>query len=222
MAASPLPPHSLPTSVIAQIPQEVLEHIAFFAAADPFLGPPSGIFPLLVLNRAFHNALSLSTNPFLYARIFAHKYDVGPALRRMGSDALTAAAMAEELQRRSVALKRFRHHHDWRDSNRAGAGAPVTDLLWVAYLMLLESDGKNEQQLREYAHLNHWLRDYWFDPAGASRAVQIIQHTNTWPENSERMSLALWLFWFLLRPGQFFCGFSPHVFLTWEKMGPYR
>ena len=186
-------------SILSLVPQEVLEHIAFFAATDRFLGPPSGILPLLVLNKAMHTALSITTNPLLYARIFSHKYDVAPALRRMGHDALTAAAMAEELQRRSVALKRFRHR---LDSKGEPSTRSVSSLLWTAYLMVIESDGKNEQQLREYGNAGQWLKDYWFDPTGASGAMKTVHGDNAWPDNSECISLALWLFWFLLKPGR--------------------
>lgn len=188
-------------SPLARVPQEVLEHIAFFAATDRFLGPPAGILPLIVLNRSMNSALSMTTNPLLYSRIFAYKYDVAPALRRMGPDALTAAAMAEELRRRSVALKRFRHR---LDSKGEPPTRDITNLLWTAYLMIIESDGKNEQQLREYGNLNQWLKDYWFDPTGSSGAVKVIHHDNLWPENTECISLALWLFWFLLKPGESF------------------
>ncbi|KAI0339133.1 hypothetical protein BDW22DRAFT_1362095 [Trametopsis cervina] len=189
----------IPTS-LAQVPQEVLEHIAYYAATDTFLGPPSGIIPLVSLNRAMHNALSVTTNPHLYARIFVYKYDVAPAIRRMGVDTISASAMVEELQRRSVVLKRFRHR---LDSKGEAPGPMLTEMLWAAYLMILESDGKNEEQLREYALMNHWLREFWFDPAGASRARTIIHEQRGWPESSEIMSLSLWLLWFLLRPEEY-------------------
>lgn len=182
----------------SKVPQEVLEHIAFFAATDKFLGPPSGIFPLLLLNRTFHHALSVSTNPHLYAQIFADKYDVASAVRRMGVDAISALAMAEELRRRSIALKRFRYR---LDSKATTSPSKLNEMLWLAYLMVLESDGKNEQQLRQYAQIGRWLKEYWFDPLGASGAMHTIKVVDSWPENSERMSLALWLFWLLLKPG---------------------
>ncbi|KAI0691800.1 hypothetical protein BC835DRAFT_1407197 [Cytidiella melzeri] len=190
--------HSTPS--LFRVPQEALEHIAFFAATDCFLGPPSGILPLIGLSRSIYTALSVSTNPFLYARIFAHKFDTASAIRRLGPDAVTAAAMAEELQRRSVALKRFRHR---LDSKGDAPTQIVADLLWVAYLMIIESDGKNERQLREYANINHWLKEYWFDGAGASRALDVIHRTNAWPEKSDCMAIALWLFWLLLRPDEY-------------------
>lgn len=180
-------------------PQEVLEHIVFFAATDCFLGPPAGILPFLLLNRDMHEALSFDNNPHLYARIFTAKYDLAAAIRRMGSALLPATALAEELRRRSVLLRRFRN----LKGCRVDETDMVDEMLWTAYLMVLESDGRNERQLREYARLNEWLKEYWFRPTGGSAALRIVTTTDHWPDNTERMSLALWLFWYLLRPGEY-------------------
>lgn len=189
---------------LAMFPQEVLEHIVFFAATDNFLGPPSGILPFLSLNRAMHDSLSLETNPHLYARIFSHKYDITSAIRRMGADLLPATALAEELRQRSIILRRFR---DLKDS-KVGRTELLDNMLWTAYLMVLESDGKNERQLREYARINEWLKEYWFHPAGASGALHTVTNADQWPDNTARMSLAIWLFWFLLKPGEYQAGFE--------------
>lgn len=182
------------------VPQEVLEHIAFFAATEGFLGPPSGLVPLLSLNRATHAALSCRHNPHLYAQIFAAKFDVDAAARRLGSGKLSAAALTEELQRRSNVLKRIRGRQD--------AKAPASDkhlrwILWTAFLMALESDGKNERQLLEYAQVNEWLKEYLFDPKGASTVVSSIGVSDVWPRNSDELSLALWLFWYMLQPDDY-------------------
>lgn len=66
--------------------------------------------------------------------------------------------------------------------------------------MMLENDGKNEQQLLDYAEIDVWLMEYWFDEQGASSAVSMI-YQPVWPVEDEKNSLAMWLFWFLLRPG---------------------
>lgn len=213
-----MPSAGTPSS-FPNVPQEVLEHIAFFAATDEFLGPPRGLLPLLLLNRTLHNALSVESNPHLYARIFAHKYDVTPTLRRMGVDALPADAMAEELQRRSVALKRLRGR---TDSTGTPSPQQLTELLWIAYLMVLESDGRNEQQLREYAQMDQWLKEFWFAPDGASGAMHTVKTVDRWPEDSERISLALWLFWFLLKPGIYSSLRSCLIFLIMPFRGVYE
>lgn len=201
---------SIRTSSFEMFPQEVLEHIVYFAATDNFLGPPTGILPFLLLNRSMYSALSFANNPHLYARIFASKYDLAAAIRRMGTALLPATALAEELRRRSIILKRF---HNLKGC-RVDETDMVDEMLWTAYLMVLESDGANERQLREYARLNEWLKEYWFRPLGASAALRIVTTTDHWPDNTERMSLALWLFWYLLRPGEYLNACRAAIALT--------
>ena len=94
------------------VPQEVLEHIAYFAGTDTFLGPPSSIVPLLLTNRQIHASLSIATNHHLYARIFAHKFDTAAPRARFGTFHLTAYALADELRRRCSVLKRLRERRD--------------------------------------------------------------------------------------------------------------
>ena len=190
---------STTTPSLGMVPQEVLEHIAFFAATDGFLGPPAGIVPLVTLNRAMHDALSCKNNPHLYARIFSEKFDEEAAVRRLGVERLPATALAEELQRRSNALKRIRAR---LDSKAPASDKQLSRVLWTAYLMALESDGKNERQLLEYARINDWLKEYLFDPRGASNIMNTINVSNKWADNSEHFSLALWLFWYMLQPGE--------------------
>ncbi|KAI0297857.1 hypothetical protein B0F90DRAFT_1818953 [Multifurca ochricompacta] len=77
------------------------------------------------------------------------------------------------------------------------------EMLWTAYLMMLENDGLNERQLREYAQLNGWLHTFWFAEDGASCA-QLAIRDNAWPPNNDLSAVTMWLFWFLLRPEEFF------------------
>lgn len=76
------------------------------------------------------------------------------------------------------------------------------EMLWTAYLMMLENDGKNERQLREYARLDRWLRNFWFAEDGASCA-QIAIRDNAWPPNNDLSAVTMWLFWFLLIPEEY-------------------
>ena len=96
----------------------------------------------------------------------------------------------------------------------AGAGAAAAgmtdegmramhEMLWTAYVMMLENDGKNERQLREYARLDEWLRAFWFGEDGASFARLEIGD-NAWPPYNDLADVTMWLFWFLLRPGALF------------------
>jgi hypothetical protein len=74
------------------------------------------------------------------------------------------------------------------------------EMLWTAYVMMLENDGKNERQLREYAHLDDWLRAFWFAEDGASFArLELVG--NSWPPYNDLADVTMWLFWFLLKPG---------------------
>ena len=74
------------------------------------------------------------------------------------------------------------------------------EMLWTGYVMMLENDGKNERQLREYAHLDDWLRAFWFAENGASFARLEIGD-NSWPPYNDLADVSMWLFWFLLKPG---------------------
>jgi hypothetical protein len=74
------------------------------------------------------------------------------------------------------------------------------EMLWTGYVMMLENDGKNERQLREYAHLDDWLRAFWFAENGASFARLEIGE-NSWPPYNDLADVSMWLFWFLLKPG---------------------
>lgn len=183
------------------IPQEVLEHIALLSVTDDFLGPPSSLVSLLETNRTINSRLSLKSNHYLYAKIFAHKFDLASASRRLGPDRTEPAVLAEELRRRCIYLKRLRSRVDSRiDPVTGGDDEARQELLFHAYLLMLENDGKNEKQLREYAHIDVWLEDYWFDEKGASLAKRSIA-LDQWPPQNEQTSLAMWLFWFLLKPG---------------------
>ncbi|EKM52375.1 uncharacterized protein PHACADRAFT_260696 [Phanerochaete carnosa HHB-10118-sp] len=199
-------PAETTASPLGRVPQEVLEHIAFFAATDGFLGPPAGLVPLLSLNRAMHDALSFQNNPHLYARVFAGKYDEDAAVRRLGAAQLPATALAEELQRRSLVLKRIRARYD---SKVPSSDKHLGRVMWTAYLMVLENDGKNERQLLEYARANEWLKEYLFDARGASQFFETITASDKWIANSELMSLALWLFWYLLQPEDYLNNDAP-------------
>ncbi|KAI0742868.1 hypothetical protein C8Q80DRAFT_1191188 [Daedaleopsis nitida] len=191
-------------SVLSNVPQEVLEHIAFFAATDSFLGPPDGITALLSIDRRTHDALSMSANPYLWSRIFLYKFDVASSARRLEEQgkAVNAPEMCDELKLRCILLKRIRRRTDsiatsynlsptHRDSLRS--------ILWMAYLMMLENEGKNDKQLREYAGFDAWLKEFLFHPSGASLAAWSVRE-DLWPPNDERSALALWLFWYMLKP----------------------
>lgn len=178
---------------------------------------------MLLTNRTIHSHLAPSSNPHLYARIFVAKFDLAHATRRLGPDRTSAAALSDELQRRFTWLTRVRGRSDTKvvqDPVVSYDEAPIQTILWTGYLMMLENDGKNAEQLRSYAGMEEWLKEYWFDPQGAyiwcslfsrhlltpayilgaSLATLSIRNDG-WPPSNEQNALAMWLFWFLLRPG---------------------
>jgi hypothetical protein len=183
------------------VPHEILERIAFISATETLLGPPSALVPLLAANRQIHSRLSFTSNKYLYARIFSSKFDVGPSSRRF-IDHSSPAVLARELIHRFRVLNRIRARMDsGARPGSAGNGDSVHELLFHAYLMMLENTGKNELQLRDYARMGDWLRDYLFEEHFSSRP-RLTTHVEHWPPHNEHTSLAMWLFWFLLRPGK--------------------
>jgi hypothetical protein len=189
-------------SLLDSIPQEVLEQIAFFAATNSFLGPPSDLVPLLTSSRRTYARLSIASNPHLFARIFAHKFDLNPAIRRRGEDSLSPVVISAELRQRFIHLKRLRARTDAYQSKGGESQDTLHQLLLRSFVWLLESEEKNEKQLREYAMLDCWLHEYWFNYDGASNAAHLMQD-NKWPINDRNTTLAMWLYWFMLKPGEF-------------------
>jgi len=198
------------------VPQEVLESIAFFVVASEPIGPPRELSTLMLVNRRMHASLSSTINPTFHSRIFATKFDTAALVRRLGPRATTAPKLAAELRRRFVQLGRLRARVGCTVGALAvggggGGGGGMTEeamralheMLWTAYLMMLENDGLNEPQLREYARLDGWLRAFWFEEDGASCAHLAIRD-NAWPPNNDISAVTMWLFWFLLRPEDYF------------------
>jgi hypothetical protein len=195
------------------IPPEVIEHIAYFVATYSFLGPPSSLLPLLLVNRQIN---SCATN-HLYARIFSYKFDTAAPLARLGEH--TSQAFADELKRRCVVLKRLRARIDStthaRHADQDNLKLSIHDVLFTSYILMLENDGKNGVQLEEYGKMKAWIREFWFDARGASLAVYSIR-TGNWPPNRPETALGMWLFWFLLDIGQLLLLYS--TFARFTKM----
>ena len=186
------------------VPQEILERIAYFSAQSNHPGPPSQLLQLLLVNRRILSALSLHSTPHLYARIFADKFDAHAHLRRIGP--VSASDLAIELRRRFIVLRRIRAQEGcWINEQEGSEPFSEADLrqlyetLLTSYVMMLENDGKNEQQLRYYG-IERWLTSFWFDSLGSSCAALTVQR-GSWPPNNDISRLGMWLFWLLLRAG---------------------
>ena len=205
------------------IPQEVVEHIAFFTATQSFLGPPSSLVPLLNTSRRINTRLSIIANSSLYARIFVYKFDVGAPIARFGSVRLSASALSHELQRRFELLHRIRGRSDAKSLHNLNSkdGNGLSNLLLHAYLIMLENEGKNERQLRDYAKMGDWRREFWFDEHGASKSIVHIR-SGKWPPNSRTTALAMWLLWLLLTPSSFVLVFLFAIVLKFLYVGEYK
>ncbi|KAL4062895.1 hypothetical protein J3A83DRAFT_1498675 [Scleroderma citrinum] len=159
----------------------VLDLIAFYVAVDPFLGPPSNLVPLLLTSRSVYNHLCFQHNSSLYASIFRHKFDCAAVERRLSPRWTFTPYLAEELRTRCITLKYIRHgrvsiYHD-------------RDALWSSYLMMLENDGYNEEQLCHWANLPLWALS-----AVALRCLPFQGSEDIAPD-PEGTSLAVWLLW---------------------------
>jgi hypothetical protein len=170
----------------------VLDHIAFYLAVDPFLGPPAYLVSLLLTCRTVHNHLSIANNSRLYADIFRQKFDYAAVERRLSAKWTTASCLAQELCNRFIALKHIRNGKPSLPSDRIS--------LWNAYLMMLENDGRNEQQLLSWANLPHWVLD-----AVVSRTSSSLRSPSSSPSfqfDPEGISLAVWLLWMTTSKGE--------------------
>ncbi|ELU37516.1 hypothetical protein AG1IA_08465 [Rhizoctonia solani AG-1 IA] len=134
------------------LPPEVIQDIVVWACGGTVVGPPTELAAMLAVSRRTNSALKVEQNPGLHARIFDVKFDSRAPTRRFqeAGQPLTALSFAHELRRRWIGLKRIR--------GVSGAGKLSVcseeherEDQWMIYLMFLESDGRNYQQL-------HWAR----------------------------------------------------------------
>lgn len=80
-------------------------------------------------------------------------------------------------------------------------------IIWTAYLMMLENEGKNEIQLREFAKLDEWIFKHWFASDGTSFArVNLL--ADVWPESSPVVSASMWLVCLFFRAGARFASLN--------------
>lgn len=181
---------------------EILESIALFLATDTLCGPPSHLVPLLLLNHSINTRLSADGNPHFYALIFARKFDLETARRRLGDASISSKALTEEMKRRFLVLSRLRSRKDCLADSKRTESSSLDGLLATAYLMMLENQGKNKMQLLDYAHLGQWINDYLLHDQGASLTRSSLQNGG-YPTPTTSTSFAMWLFWFFLRPDEY-------------------
>jgi hypothetical protein len=191
-------------SILDTIPAEILEQIAFRTVQDTRLGPPSNLIPLLLVNQRLTSILSFHTTPHLYASIFAFKFDSDSAIRRLGANRTQSNHFAQELKRRFIVLQRIRRRQGCTlppgEPSQSLEGLEVQyETLYTAYIMMLEDDGLNKEQLL-YAHVDTWVASYLFSDDGASCTLFAL-NADSWPINNDLASFAMWIFWFVFRSG---------------------
>jgi len=141
-------------SKFERTPIEVLEEITLSLVNGSFLGPPTAILTLLPISKTISKRLYFENNPSLYARIFRAKFDIGAAVRRLGGACEHASTLAAELIRRCNGLRRLKNDAYPRFIKPGQDDGCLRIDLWMAYLMFIESDGKNAQQLIHYARVD--------------------------------------------------------------------
>ena len=175
--------------MLARVPLPILENIAVELALVEPHGPPNHLIALLCTCRAIYDSLSFDVNHHLYARIFRAKFDSRAAVRRFGMQCLLVHNLADQLRVNLTALKRIRGGDI--------AAETVESDMWVALIMMLENDGKNEEQL-EWAGLAKFIDRYV-----RTLLFARSEETHGYPAESMVNALALWLMWFTTDEGQF-------------------
>jgi len=134
------------------IPVEVLEKVVLALVDETLLGPPTNLPSLLRVSKTIHAKISITANPSLYSRIFARKFDGQPTVRRLGDTFKYASKRENELVKRFKSLKRFK----FMSCRQFFTVSTAHDDLCVAYLLFLENDGQNYQQLVNYACVDNF------------------------------------------------------------------
>lgn len=162
--------------------------------------PPTPLYALQLTCRRLHSLLSLTSNPRLYARVFRSTFDTSAISRRFPSTTLTSINLAEELRRRCTLLQRMRQcvldatlnpeTYELTESESS-----IEELLWLAYLMMLENDGLNYQALC-WAQLHSFLAIH--------HASEMLESAISpgYPSDSVHKALALHLLYLLTDPEQ--------------------
>ncbi|KAJ9093693.1 hypothetical protein QFC21_006289 [Naganishia friedmannii] len=149
---------------------------------------PAPLVPLLTTSKHIAGLLAFDANPQLYARIFAEKFDTAAIRRRtraadllrkddgggvqdaggtsegeedvVVAGSVTDSALAAELRTRCMMMKRLRM------AMRSGQASWVRpEDLFVVYLMLLENEGMEKEEMDDIEEFLFCLRPYVFAAA---------------------------------------------------------
>ena len=181
-------------SSLEACPSEVLENIVLTLVDQSPLGPPTDLPSLLRVSKAIHCKLSMENYPSLYSHIFVKKFDDQPVVRRLGETCKYARNRANELVIRFSALKRFR----LMPCREFVAAPTARGDIWLAYLLFLENDRRNYEQLVHYAGVDKFASNFVkhggpFDDG--------MDDNGGWKVDDEVSALVAWLFWFTDKGG---------------------
>ncbi|KAF8657156.1 hypothetical protein AX16_002270 [Volvariella volvacea WC 439] len=182
--------HDQRQSSLCRLPPELLDAIFFeLIGSDDALdtastanhGPLGQLFPVLLSCRYFHNYLNphKPASAALYRRIFLHKFDTTAVVRRAFSP--HSANYLDQF----ILYQEYLHIIASGDVDRPTA----PDALYMAYIMLLENDGKNREQLERvgvYQFAKSWVNKHLYD--GCERNAG-------WPVVNDANACALWIMW---------------------------
>ena len=175
-------------SPLCALPLELLVEIALKVAilGSPH-GPPKDIVPLLLTCKAIYHSLAFDRCTPLYASIYRLSFDIRAPRRRFGDGMLHAQEYAAQLKKCCVALTRIRRGDLESET--------LEDDLWTAWLMALEDDGRNSEQM-DWARLDDLLHSFVLTKLWHERELH-----EQWPAESVTNALAIWLFWYRMSQG---------------------
>ena len=179
----------VPPSSMETLPAEVIEKVVLALVNESLLGPPADLPSLLRVSKAIHAKISVMANPSLYSSIFSRKFDDQPTVRRLGETFRHASKRANELVKRFKSLKRFKS----MSCRQFFTASTARDDLWVAYLLFLENDGQNYQQLVNYAGVDLFAASFVQQGGPFHDGVDV---NGGWKIDNEVNALVVWLFWF--------------------------
>jgi hypothetical protein len=169
------------------LPHEVSELIALLLIQDPDnrLGPPSALLPLLLTCKHLNHRLNPAINHHFASLLFRSRFDSDAIRRRQPRLSLPTKAYATQLVRYCNALRVIRTGDIYHEH--------ATQSLWVAFLMLIENDGRNGIHLRDWAHAYEFAHSWAFE-----RLLGTAPNgSKTWPIDSNENALVLWILWML-------------------------
>lgn len=189
---------SSPSRLESLIP-EILELIAFYAGTNVQGASSPDLLSLFCTSRSIYRLLA--HNSHLYGKIFTAKFDIAAVRRRLGDGWTGPDNLMAELQRRCMILRRVR---------MLEVENPVNVLinLWTMYvsptylsvqslrhnnryLMLIESDGKNDLHLLT----NRLALRYVAAVMSWKDRIVPRHHGLHWLEDRQVAGLCLWIIW---------------------------